>query len=70
MKTDDREILAQGEFTRVERCGCGNVYLTVGPVCIKLAACALPELRETLAQAAVALGIAADLDDGRSGDAN
>lgn len=70
MKTDDREILAQGEFTRVERCGCGNVYLTVGPVCIKLAACALPELRETLAQAALALGLLPGPEQALTGDTN
>ncbi len=46
-----RSVVAQGSFTSVERCDCGSVYLTVGPICMKLHPDALPELRETLARA-------------------
>jgi hypothetical protein len=46
-----RSVVAQGSFTSVERCDCGSIYLTVGPVCLKLHRDALPELRETLLRA-------------------
>jgi hypothetical protein len=46
-----RSVVAQGSFTSLERCDCGSVYLTVGPICMKLHPDALPELRETLARA-------------------
>lgn len=51
----NRRQIAQGSFTLVERCDCGSLYLTIGPVCLKLDVNALPELRETLSRAATAV---------------
>jgi hypothetical protein len=51
----NRRVVAQGSFTLVEQCDCGAMYLTIGPVCMKLDVRALPELRETLARAASGL---------------
>lgn len=53
----NRRVVAQGPFTMVERCDCGAMYLTVGPVCMKLDPRALPEIRATLARAARAMSI-------------
>ena len=50
-----RDVIAQGEVTMVERCGCGALYLTIGPICMKLDATVLPELRAMLGQASRAL---------------
>jgi hypothetical protein len=46
-----RSIVAQGAFTSIERCDCGSVYLTVGPVCLKLHPDVLWDLRATLTRA-------------------
>jgi hypothetical protein len=51
-----RAVIARGAFSSVESCGCGAVYLTVGPVCLKIAANALPELLSVLERAAIRLG--------------
>jgi hypothetical protein len=51
----NRRSIAEGSFTMVERCDCGSLYLTIGPLCLKLDVNALPELRETLSRAATAL---------------
>ncbi|HEY0712809.1 MAG TPA: hypothetical protein VGF45_09065 [Polyangia bacterium] len=50
-----RSLIARGSFSSVETCGCGAVYLTVGPVCLKVAAAALPELLGVLERAALRL---------------
>ena len=46
-----RQLICQGGFCAVERCRCGAVYLSVGPVCLRLDASALPELAEVILQA-------------------
>jgi hypothetical protein len=53
-----RVVVAQGSFTTVERCDCGAMYLTVGPICMKLDPGALPELLATLTKATGILGAA------------
>ena len=50
-----RQLICQGGFTAVERCRCGAVYLSVGPVCLRLDASALPELAEVILQASFIL---------------
>ncbi|HEY0710629.1 MAG TPA: hypothetical protein VGG33_27750 [Polyangia bacterium] len=51
-----RVVIARGSFSSVESCGCGAIYLTVGPVTLKVAAAALPELLGVLERAARRLG--------------
>ncbi len=56
---EDERVLARGDVTAVERCACGGLYLTVGPVRMKLDPAVLPELARTIGAAARALGGAA-----------
>jgi hypothetical protein len=46
-----REVIARGSFALAERCRCGVVYLTVGPVSLRLDPNALPELAQVVRQA-------------------
>lgn len=59
--TGNRYVIAQGPMSAVERCACGSVYLTVGPVTMKLHPEALTELRDTIARALRVLGLRADV---------
>lgn len=54
-----REMVTAGTFTMVERCECGTVYLTVGPVCLRLCPGGLPELQQVILRAIELLGISA-----------
>jgi hypothetical protein len=47
-----RQLLAEGRFAAVERCGCGAIYLHLGPICVRLDGAALPELKEVIDRAA------------------
>ena len=63
-----RVAVAQGVFTLVERCGCGAMYLSIGPVCMKLDPSALGDLRDTLARAVRAFAPEGEADgDGTGG---
>jgi hypothetical protein len=53
----NRTVVAAGSFSAVERCDCGAVYLTVGPMSLKLDPRALSELRSTLDRAVRVLGV-------------
>jgi hypothetical protein len=46
-----RELLAEGRFAAVERCGCGAIYLHLGPLSIRLDGAALPELKDVIDRA-------------------
>jgi hypothetical protein len=46
-----REVIACGSVTRLDRCGCGDLYLTVGPVTMALHPEALADLSATLGRA-------------------
>jgi hypothetical protein len=46
-----RQVIARGSFAMAERCRCGVVYLTVGPVSLRLDPNALPELAQVVRQA-------------------
>jgi hypothetical protein len=46
-----REVIARGSFALAERCRCGVVYLTVGPVSLRLDPNALPELAQVVREA-------------------
>jgi hypothetical protein len=54
-KTCSRQTLATGDFTVVERCGCGAVHLTIGAITLRLPAPAVLALATTLQDAARAL---------------
>ena len=47
-----RELLAEGRFAAIERCGCGTIYLHLGPFSVRLDGGALPELKEVIDRAA------------------
>jgi hypothetical protein len=46
-----REVIACGSVTRLDRCACGDLYLTVGPVTMALHPEALADLSATLGRA-------------------
>ena len=46
-----REVIASGSVTRLDRCGCGDLYLTVGPITMALHPEALADLSATLVRA-------------------
>jgi hypothetical protein len=50
-----RQLLAEGRFAAVERCGCGAIYLHLGPLSVRLDGAALPELKEVIDRAAHSL---------------
>jgi hypothetical protein len=50
-KCPPRRLLVQGSITAVEHCRCGAVYLSVGPVCLRLESSALRELAEVALEA-------------------
>jgi hypothetical protein len=52
---EPREVLASGTVSRIERCGCGSLYLTLGPVTMAVHPEAMMDLSETLAKAAAIL---------------
>ena len=54
-KSCTRRTLAASDFTRVERCSCGSVHVTIGAVTLRLASSAIPALAATLGDAARAL---------------
>ncbi len=56
---DHSEFLAGNPHCNVQRCGCGVVHITVGPVSLRLEPAAARELRDTLA---VGLEVAARRD--------
>ena len=71
VRTGGRQLLSQGAFTLVERCGCGAVYLSVGPVCLRLDPAALPELSEVIRRATFILMTEASAEDSKNfGDAS
>jgi hypothetical protein len=51
-----REVIAAGAVTRVDRCPCGDLYLTVGPITMGLHPEVLAELSATLGRAMAMLG--------------
>jgi hypothetical protein len=51
-----REVIASGTVTRLDRCGCGDLYLTVGPITMALHPEALADLSATVSQAIATLG--------------
>jgi hypothetical protein len=53
-----REVIASGTVTRLDRCGCGDLYLTVGPITMALHPEALADLGATVARAMATLGCA------------
>ena len=53
-----REVIASGTVTRLDRCGCGDLYLTVGPITMALHPEALADLSATVSQAIATLGCA------------
>jgi len=46
-----RQVIARGSFVLAERCSCGAVHLSVGPVCLRLDPAALPELAQVIHEA-------------------
>jgi hypothetical protein len=52
-----RRVLAEGSVTRLESCGCGSLYLTVGPLTVCLHLSAVEELHRILGRALVTLGL-------------
>jgi hypothetical protein len=50
-----REVIASGSVTRLDRCRCGDLYLTVGPITLALHPDALADLSATLGRACAAL---------------
>jgi hypothetical protein len=53
-----REVIAAGTVTRLDRCGCGDLYLTVGPITMAIHPEALADLSATLGRAFAALAAA------------
>jgi hypothetical protein len=51
-----REVIASGSVTRLDRCGCGDLYLTVGPITMALHPEALADLSATISKAIATLG--------------
>jgi hypothetical protein len=51
-----REVIASGTVTRLDRCACGDLYLTVGPITMALHPEALADLSATVAKAVATLG--------------
>jgi hypothetical protein len=66
-----REVIASGSVTRLDRCACGDLYLTVGPITMALHPEALADLSATLVRAMSSMGCeTGDADSTRpSGDA-
>jgi hypothetical protein len=62
-----REVIASGSVTRLDRCGCGDLYLTVGPITMALHPEALADLSATLGRACAALACGAVEQVGREG---
>jgi hypothetical protein len=54
-KCPPRRLLVQGTFSSVEHCRCGAVYLSVGPVSLRLESSALRELAEVMLEASFIL---------------
>jgi hypothetical protein len=54
-KCPPRRLLVQGAFSTVEHCRCGAVYLSVGPISLRLEASALRELAEVILEASFIL---------------
>jgi hypothetical protein len=50
-----RQLIARGAFSAVETCRCGAVYLTIGPVSLRVDPSALSELGELISQASFIL---------------
>ena len=50
-----RELLARSETASVERCACGTVHLTIGPLTLRLPPSALSSLASTLYESACVL---------------
>jgi hypothetical protein len=47
-----RELLARSETASVERCACGTVHLTIGPLTLRLPPSAVESLASTLHESA------------------
>ena len=54
-KCPPRRLLVQGAFSTVEHCRCGAVYLSIGPVSLRLETSALRELAEVILEASFIL---------------
>lgn len=54
-KCPPRRLLVQGAFSTVEHCRCGAVYLSIGPVSLRLETSALRELAEVTLEASFIL---------------
>ncbi len=52
-----RQTLARSGFAIVELCNCGAVHLTLGAVTLRLAPEVMPELAQTVAEAARELAL-------------
>lgn len=50
-----RELLARSETASVERCACGTVHLTIGPLTLRLPPSAVESLASTLIESVRAL---------------
>ena len=50
-----RTVVARGAFSAVEHCRCGAIYLTIGPVSVRVDVSALSELGEVITQASFIL---------------
>jgi hypothetical protein len=69
-KCPSRRLLARGAFTSVEHCRCGAVYVSIGPVSLRLEASALRELAEVVLEASFILSEESDSgeSEGSGGD--
>ena len=51
----ERTLVAQGPVCQVEECSCGTLHLTIGALTIRLGTEVVASMRDTLADALVAL---------------